>query len=135
MIEYVLKKQSEGVGAFASVTISISENDNQENEILLSPSAFDWLYDYHGDKTGIPNQDDFLVTGTIKGIQFALIDLSLSFQKVVVNRIYFNLVDATEEGFALAAYQAVFKANTGNPWYDRITLAIMNDMKKRLTEL
>lgn len=134
MTKYVLKKQSEGIGAFASITISISEIESQENEIVLSPSAFDWSKDSHGDKTWIPNHDDFLVTGTIKGIQLAIKDLNLSFQKITIEQLFYHMADATEEGFALAAYQAVFKANTGNPRYDRITLAIMNDMKKRLTE-
>lgn len=132
MTEYILNMQSDGVGAFASVTISITESNNKENQVFLLNTAFDWSKESYGKKAWFPKYDNFLVAGTINGITLALNDLNLSYKQVLIKRVYYHMVDSTEEGFALAGYQAVYKEILGYPKYKRNTLEILHEMKKRL---
>ncbi len=113
MTKRKIHMQAGSRGVFAQVTVTSRPMESQSPQVLISDHAFDYLIESHGEKTWFPSSDCFLRSASEAGAHLALKDLSISHLQIVIESIYFHLVDATRSGFALAAYEATYEELSG----------------------
>jgi hypothetical protein len=118
--------------AFVSVAYFEGATDKDCEVDFTLMNSSDWKDGAFAGTCPLSERAD-LIVGLVRGICLASKELNKTHILFRITGLKFNLVDASELGFATAGYQVVYKALTGMEKYPKVTKEVLEEMEDKLS--